>query len=201
MIGYWLLPLVLLGLAEVPLATSDPQPTRVGAPRASFLAKGCHLEVTAGADWNRLWLNCGAGPHLLSEPSSLTWHVRIRTSEEALELVRLFSSRPGACARMPTAPWIEVTPADRAGWLTLDRATYARVCPEPSAEERTEAGVPARRFVVTRCLFAQHDGHLYRVEQRVKENGETETIRETVVLPDARRLIGSCDPAAPLDGY
>jgi hypothetical protein len=187
-----LVALLLSALQGVPAGTGDPRPTPEGAPRVSFLEDHCRLEVTAGADWNRLWLNCGAGPHLLSEPSSLTWHARIRSPEQALELVRLFSSTPQACDRLPRARWIEIRRSERTGWLALEKARYDTLCPAPSSAEQTGSGGRIRWFLVTRCLLAQEDGNLYRVEQQVKENGDTATVRETLVLADAGQVFGTC---------
>jgi hypothetical protein len=175
-----------------PMATSDPRPSPEGVSQPSFLGSGCRLERTAGADWNRLWLNCGKGPHLLTEPSSLTWHVQIRNPEQALELVRLFTSHDG-CERFPQARWIEVQPGERDGWLRLDAKTFVDVCPKASARDVTDAGAHTKRFLVESCLIEPLGGDLYRVVHSVKENGETSTQTETLVLAKAGRRIGNCD--------
>jgi len=195
MAAHWLLALLLVGSGEIPTVTSDPHPSPAGAPEVSFLLPGCRLEVTAGADWHRLWLNCGTGPHLLSEPSSLTWHVRIRTPEQALELVRLFTAPPRACQMIPGPRLVEVSTSDRDRWLALDQATYDRVCPKVPAREVNS--VTTKRFAVTRCLLGEDDGNLYSVEERVRENGETDTVNKTLLMSNLRPRIGGCDPAAP----
>lgn len=195
MAAQWLLSLLLAGISEIPAATSDPHPSPAGSPEVSFLLPGCRLETTAGADWHRLWLNCGKGPHLLSEPSSLTWHVRIRTPEQALELVRLFTAPPRACQMIPGPRLVEVGASDRDRWLAIDQTTYDRVCPKVSAREVDS--VTTKRFVVNRCVLGEDDGNLYSVEERVRENGETEIVTKTLVMSNLRSRIGSCDPAAP----
>jgi hypothetical protein len=127
------------------------------------------------------------------------WHVRIRTPEQALELVRLFTSLK-ACQMIPGPQWVEVNPSDGGDhWLAPDRATFDAVCPRASASEIVGPAVPMKRFRVTRCLVGvgQDDGNLYSVDEYVMENGETETERKKMVLPNARARIGSCDPAAP----
>jgi hypothetical protein len=191
MATHWMLAVALLG-GGTPRVTSDPRPTPVGAPHVSFLTSGCRLEITQGGDWHRLWLNCGRGPHLLSEPSSLMWHVRIRTPEQALELLRLFSS-PDACQGIPAPQWVEITSSDRDGWLALNQPMHEALCPTTSAHEIDHASSTTKRFLVTRCLLRE-DGDLYSVDERVRENGETEVDQKTVVLPNAKARIGSCNP-------
>jgi hypothetical protein len=125
--------------AIVQTATSDPRPSPTGAPQVSFLQHECRLESTSGAHWHRLWLNCGSGPHLISEPSSFMWHVSIENAQQALELVRLCSSLK-ACEQFPAARWLEITPAPKDDWLTLAERTYRSVCPIADSQEVVEAG-------------------------------------------------------------
>jgi len=195
MVSVWFATVVLTVFT---ILADEYRPVRDGAPSVSFLTPGCHLEMSVeGAHWQRLWVNCGSGPHLLSEPSSLTWHVRIRTPEQALELVRLFTSSK-ACHMVPIPRWVEVTASDddRDHWLALERRTYDVVCPQSTAKEMVRSD-PAKRFDVTRCLVSEDDGNLYSVTERVSENGATETVRKVIVLHDADMRIGTCDPAAP----
>jgi hypothetical protein len=204
MTTYWVVALYLAGSVEKPITMDNLRPTAAGAPQVSFLMPGCRLETTEGADWHRVFVNCGNGPHLLSEPSSLMWHVRIRTPEQALELVRLFTAPPDACQMIPFPRWVEINAhaavepnAERDSWLALDRSTFERVCPRSLSHEIAGRD-PLKRFIVTRCLIGvtEDDGNLYSVEEHVMENGETEIVRKTVVLANARSRIGSCSPAA-----
>ena len=178
-------------LPQIP--TSDPRPTTADAPQVSFLEGPCRLESTSGAHWQRLWLNCGSGPHLISEPSSFMWHVGIEKPEQALELVRLFSSLE-TCERLPTARWLEVSAAPKGDWLRLDDRTFRKVCSVADAREVVEAGAKWKLFAVKRCLLNVEDGHLYFLEEHVRENGETTVIEKRRVLSNAARRIGDCDP-------
>jgi hypothetical protein len=181
---------------DLPIAMSDVRPSSSGVRQPSYLLPGCRLERTAGEEWNRLWLNCGRGPHLLSEPSSLAWHVEVRTPEQALELVRLFTSYDG-CERLPQAGWIEVVPGEKDGWLRLDAETFARVCPQASAIQVTDGA--KKWFSVASCLMRPQGGDLYRVVHIVHQNGDTYTGTETVVLASASRRVGTCNPGAALE--
>lgn len=178
-------------ILQVP--TSDPRPSPAGAPHVSFLEGQCRMESTSGAHWQRLWLNCGSGPHLISEPSSLMWHVAIEKPEQALELVRLFSSLE-SCERLPAARWLEVSPAPNDDWLRLSERTFRKACPVPDAREVVEAGAAWKLFAVKRCLLNVEDGHLYAVEEHVRENGETAFIEKRRVLSNAAGRVGSCNP-------
>ena len=172
--------------------TSDPIPSWAGAPALSSLEKGCQLEITRGAEWHRLWVNCGKGPHLLSEPSSLTWHVRIGGTEQALELVRLFSSGR-ALTMVPGPQWMEIERSTGACY-GLEPRLFDKVCPVATANEETreEEPYPGRRFLVTRCLLRISDGNLYRVEERVHENGQTDLIPKGIVLQNVDKQVDMC---------
>jgi hypothetical protein len=121
------------------------------------------------------------------------WHVRIEKPEQALELVRLFSSLE-SCDRVPSARWLEVSAGPKDDWLWLDERTFRRVCPVPDAREIVEAGAEWRLFAVKRCLLNAEDGHLYVLEEHVRENGETTVVEKRRVLSNAARRIGACDP-------
>lgn len=175
------------------LPTSDPYPSAEGAPGVSFLNKACRLEATGGAHWKRLWLNCGAGPHLISEPSSFMWHATIDNRAKALELLGLFSSLE-SCERLPMTQWLQVTPSAHDGWLQLSERDFHGVCPVPESHEAVDASAEWKLFIVNRCLLNVQDGHVYVVEEHVRENGETTLVNKRLVLRDAARRLGSCSP-------
>jgi hypothetical protein len=121
------------------------------------------------------------------------WHASIQKPEQALELVRLFSSVE-ACERLPRARWLEVRSARSDDWLSLNERTFRQACPVPDAKEVTDAGAERKLFAVRRCLLNVEDGHLYSVQEDVRENGETEVAKARRVLRNAASRIGSCNP-------
>lgn len=187
---------LLAGDVVQPVLTSDPIPSPTGAPQVSFLEANCRLELTGGVHWQRLWLNCGCGPHLVSEPSSLSWHVSIRRPEQALELVRMFTSQ-GTCDRFPPPEWLEVGASPKDDWLAVDQESFRQLCPVATAKSLDKTGATTKRFVVTRCLLRRQDGGLYSVEEQVRENGMTEISSQRLVLPNAERRIGNCKSLPP----
>jgi len=189
----WVAVTMVMMLWGTQIPTSDPRPSAKGAPSVSFLEPPCRLESTSGAHWQRLWLNCGSGPHLLSEPSSFMWHVVIEKPEQALELVRFFSSLE-SCERLPRARWLEVAPSRTDDWLHLSDVTFRKACPVPEAREVTEAGAGGKSFSVKRCLLNVEDGDLYVVEEHVRGNGDTALAETRRVLNNAAKRIGSCNP-------
>ncbi len=181
------------------LPTSDPRPSTTGAPSVSFLEEGCRLEVTSGVHWHRLWLNCGSGPFLVTEPSSFMWHVRILRPEQALELVRLFST-VHACEQMPQPRWLEVSRAAKDDWLELADRSFIQTCPAPASQAVLDPGAPLKLFAVKRCMLDVQDGSLYAVEEHVRENGETTLVDKKQVLRNAIRRVGGCfPPGSPPD--
>ena len=192
------LALSIPGTTRLARAFRLQQPTSQTAPRVSFLTRGCRLETAAGPDWHRLFVNCGSGPYLLSEPSSLIWHAQIETPEQAVELLRLFSS-PTTCQRIPGPHFVEIRSSEAGDqWLALDHTTYDTVCPRATATEVMKGGSVMKEFVISRCLMGMDDGHVYRSEERVSENGEVETVGLSVSLRNADARIGRCDPGAPI---
>jgi hypothetical protein len=121
------------------------------------------------------------------------WHVAIEKPEQAMELVRLFSSLE-SCERLPAARWVEVSPGPNDDWLRLSETTFRKVCPLPDAREVVEAGAAWKLFAVKRCLLNVEDGHLYVVEEHVRENGETALIEKRPALVNAARRVGNCNP-------
>jgi hypothetical protein len=160
-------------------------------PTLSALAKGCTITETVGPEWRRLWLDCGCGPVRILGTESLALHVDIKTAEQAMEFLRLFSSR-AACDLVPEPAWIEIEGSDEDGWFALGHARFGELCERPSASAlgETEDGPTYR---IKRCQVSTQDGSLYMVDQSVAANG--------FVVEGDRRLIlraaglGSCSIA------
>jgi hypothetical protein len=165
-------------------------------PALSSLAPGCSLKVTMGPEWRRLWVDCGGGAFRVTEPEALATHVRIRTPEQALEFLRLFTAS-SACDLVPDPPWVEVEASDKDGWFVLGRERFDRLCGPAKASKLELPGAAAPAFRVERCTVSTRNGALYHAEDYVTHDGFVTEARRKILLPAAG--LGSCGNAFNAD--
>lgn len=171
---------------------SSPQPNR-SAVALTSLRSECTLTEEHRLHWSRLWLECRGTQAVPVEGfPSLEGRVNIKSSRQALEFLRLFSSR-SACDRQTSTDWVDVQKARQDGWLDLNQKEFSRLCPVPGAEEMRVKGEPMA-FNAERCLLSLSSGDLYRVRQRVEQNGHVSSIEETLALKNASQRLGRCEP-------
>lgn len=161
----------------------------------SALRSGCVLvsrdEAIHAA---QIFLKCrGHQERLIDSPKALKGTVEIRAAKQALEFLRLFSNRR-SCAFAANIGLVEVEMAKTDGWLALREDDFIERCGGSPQARPVEDAASEGVFIVDRCLLSLDSGDLLRVTQRVAPDGGITDLGQTVVLRQASRRIGWCQP-------
>lgn len=163
-------------------------------PPLSSLPNGCRLKLSDSEGGHPiLWLHCTACRFALLGLASLEGQVVVRTPEQALEFLRLFSS-PNTWYLSSLEQMVEVTvgaKADRPRFL-VPVQQFAKCCvPATATVKVSPPGV--RQFTVRRTIV-ERDFHVYAIEQIVEENGRVQLTEKTLLNQDGRLLGAFWDP-------
>ena len=154
----------------------------------SALVPGCTVRFrsTLRVDEIRAWLDCGCGPVLITHPMNLLDRVRIKTPEQALSFVRLFSSRE-TFRYFSESNRVEVLPGEEDGPFVLDRKKFSRVATPLKVE--AHRGMGGRMFFrVTRTTVSLDDLALEEIVETVDEDGYYKLVSSRVLAEDATQL-------------
>jgi hypothetical protein len=135
-----------------------------------------------------LWLHCGTGEFLITEPLSLYGHVTLATTDDALQFVRFFTLASNDAYVRPEG-LVEVRP-DSAGddFATVKPAVFRKLFHAPVVE-KLRRGTTERvdMFSIQRVMLTPH-GQVIDVTETVSANGYYDIISKRVVVRDASKI-------------
>jgi len=175
---YWIVPTRLLDSSQ-----QDRLQTLESA-----LVPGCKItmESTGRVDDIRAWLDCGCGGVLVLQPMNLLRRVRIRSSEQALSFVRLFSSKE--TYRYFAGPnRVEILPAQEDGPFILARQKFDSVATPLKVEQDADAS-GRLTFRITRTTVSLSNLALEEIVELVHEDGYYTLVSTRVLAEDATKL-------------
>jgi hypothetical protein len=181
--NHWLLGLVLsCGVGSASSVYPDESPT------VTSLQPGCRLEFRKGTRPDPLlWLACGDCSFVLVGRASLEGQVKIRTAEQALEFVRLFTS--AQTWYLGTELMVEVTPGPRPirPWFVVSEAEFTKCCLAPKVEV---SGYSDENpwFDIQRTIVDYRDYAVYALTETVGPDGRLGTGEKRLLNRDGRRL-------------
>lgn len=132
-----------------------------------------------------VWLVCGSVRMIVVHPENLIGKVTIRNQEQALELLRFFTSdktsrqfRYGGCVEITDDPQLKHL-------IVIPRNAFRRYLRPPVSEV---GGVgAARSFVWTRSLICP-DQRIYSLREEVLQSGYIEQLSKEVLIKSGRTV-------------
>jgi hypothetical protein len=176
-------------LAVMTLQSPEARYTQI---QAGALLDGCSIQLrpTGGGYGASMgaWLFCGGDRKgfLLAHPLNLLGRVKIQTTAQALEHVRIFSSSEWYLL-FPGRKIVEVLPAKTDGVFRLEASKFRSHCREASVTETREAG-DLRFFEIRRTAVSLDDRNLYEVLESVSETGDYRLVSKRLLFKDAKKL-------------
>jgi hypothetical protein len=165
-------------------------------PLLESLRSGCRLEQPKKGNPDRLlWLSCANCRFILLGRTSLQGQVKIRTPEQALEFVRLFTTAStwylGRLERM-----VEVTQGAKADppSFVVPQAQFAKCCVATTVREAEESSPQYRWFVVQRTIVEEGSYNVYAITEIVGEDGRITTTERKLLGSGGRQLGVFSDP-------
>jgi hypothetical protein len=153
------------------------------------LREGCAVEKRLTGLGNTIgaWLRCDEQSVLLTHPLNLVGHVNIQSEEEALEFVRLFSSRD-TYFLFPYFGRVEVLPSKETGAYALEEQKFREIAKLPEVKRVGLSNGHQASFQIKRAVVLLSDVSLYETTEIVHENGLWECISNRLLYKDVSQL-------------
>lgn len=178
------------------LCTIGGDVTRAVPIPLSTLTSECRIARSPvnrfGASQTAAVIDCGCYPHVITSPVSLEGLVDIRTGDNALEFVRVFSSihtfdlfEMGGVVEI--AGFGESNYTEDGRFLIDDefKPTFGRQFRPPTVIEETQFG--EKRFRIQRVV-AGTDGKVYELDEYVSQAGVYRVLKRRLLLSAAAKI-------------
>jgi hypothetical protein len=171
-------------------------PGQSRVPQLSFLDPRCSLRaqyVGFGSTREILIMRCGNAEFVVRDPNNFVGHVRITTTQEALEYLRFFSS-PETYGLFELGGMVEIVPSKNPeGFNEIDPATFNRYFKESSVKVYDTKCRWSGDLECPRCFTVERpvvflDERVLELTQEVCENGYTHTVGNVLVLQNAESI-------------
>jgi hypothetical protein len=134
-----------------------------------------------------LWLTCNGVRIAIVHPDNLLGKVDIRTTAQALEVLRLFTAIP-TVSLVHMGGCVEVTEdGDDRVFYKVSGRTFERLLFKPSVEDNSSVDKKDMSFSVTRPVVCS-DQKVYRLREQIDGDGLYTLQSKTVVLKNVRKL-------------
>jgi hypothetical protein len=168
------------------------QPAETHFP-LSALISGCSLSRGAIAEQvplgrpDALWLTCAGVKFVVVHPDNLVGKVNIRSPNEALQFVRLFTSLPtfasvrlGGCVELADT-------GDRSLLYVVESRIFSRYLKNAQVEQQGQQATKDLSFIIKRPVVCP-DQKIYLWEEQVESDGMYFQLSKHVVVKSARNL-------------
>lgn len=193
----------LLLLSAVGFIESSASPSSYGEPTElplSSLRASCsiwkrYFGLVPTMTWAP-WLQCGDVAVVIRHPRNLIGLVSIESPEQALELVRFFSSRQ-SYDLFDLGGAVEIAPESEYGGDNLAKSLGLEIS-APTVQAREVQGIclrepavaticPSIEYAIRRTVL-KYDQNVYRVFETVSKIGLYSVLQEELVLEDVTRF-------------
>lgn len=182
--------IVILFVAAATATAGSP----IEPPKVSFLSDGCRLELRRGNNPRpMLWLACRGCSFVLIGRASLEGQVKIRTPEQALEFVRLFTTPETWYLGPERMVEVRAGREPNPNAFMVPNAEFARCCVPPKVQVsgHTAGG---SWFDVQRTVVDEKDDSVYAITETVGPDGRLTQGERRLLTKDGRRLGRFIDP-------
>ncbi len=159
-----------------------------GSIDLSSLISGCKIEKGLASRFPRMWLVCEDVRMLVTHQLNLFGHVRVETTEQALEFVRLFTSKESYVSFNTSVHWVEVLPDKQDGIFALRKDEFQKFCPQVEVKSWDDSPKEIQQFSITRCAVNVEDRGLYRIEEAVTRDGHYTLLSKELLFEKAEEL-------------